>query len=149
MAEINIRIMTGEDIGSVAQLEQETFTEPWSENVYRQTVALDGVVYVVAEDGNRIVGACGVRNISGEGEITNVMTRTEYRRQKIAEKMLARLLSEGEKIGIADFTLEVRKSNYPAILLYEKLGFETEGVRPGFYSHPSEDALIMWKRNKD
>lgn len=149
MAVINIRKMTIEDVKAVAELEKANFSEPWSENVYRQTLELDGVVYVVAEDGEQIVGACGVRNIVGEGEITNVMTDSKYRRQKIAEKMLTELFEEGSKIGISDFTLEVRKSNYPAILLYEKLGFVTEGVRPEFYSHPTEDALIMWKRNKD
>ena len=42
--------------------------------------------------------------------------------------------------------LEVRKTNIPAIELYNKLGFKSEGVRPGFYENPKDDALIMWKR---
>ena len=48
-------------------------------------------------------------------------------------------------MGISDFTLEVRASNTPAIKLYEKLGFESAGIRPGFYEKPKEDANIMWK----
>ena len=43
----------------------------------------------------------------------------------------------------ADFvTLEVRKSNGPAIRLYEKCGFEKAGERKNFYSTPTEDALL-------
>ena len=41
------------------------------------------------------------------------------------------------------FVLEVRKGNVPAISLYTSLGFQTVGVRKGFYEAPREDALIM------
>ena len=51
-----------------------------------------------------------------------------------------------KKIGIVNYTLEVRVSNAPAIRLYESLGFESAGIRPGFYDKPKEDAMIMWKR---
>ena len=44
------------------------------------------------------------------------------------------------------FTLEVRVSNTAALRLYEKFGFVSEGIRPGFYERPREDANIMWKR---
>lgn len=60
--------------------------------------------------------------------------------------MFQMLLTEGKKQGIDAFTLEVRKSNLPAIRLYESFGFESAGVRPRFYEKPVEDALVMWKR---
>ena len=60
--------------------------------------------------------------------------------------MLKVLMEEGCKRGINAFTLEVRAGNAPAIHLYEKLGFVQEGIRPGFYERPKEDAIIMWKR---
>jgi len=41
--------------------------------------------------------------------------------------------------------LEVRASNDPARLLYEKLGFQQAGRRPGYYRNPREDALILRK----
>ena len=98
-------------------------------------------------EADSIIGVCGVRNILGDGEITNVMVLPEYRKRNIATRMLEELLEEGKKLGARDFTLEVRSKNAAAIHLYEKLGFKIEGIRKGYYEHPKEDALIMWKRN--
>ena len=142
--------MTESDIPRVAELERMIFTDPWSEKVYRETFAIDGVEYVVAtedKDGKEIiVGAAGVRNIVGTGEITNVMVLPEYRRAGIAGRMIADLIERGRRLGADEFTLEVRAGNETAIKLYEKLGFVSEGIRPKFYRNPEEDAMIMWLR---
>ena len=61
---------------------------------------------------------------------------------------MAELIAGGQKEGIEAFTLEVRVSNAPAIHLYKKFGFVSEGIRPGFYEKPAEDADIMWLRLK-
>lgn len=142
-----IRRMTEQDIPVVAKLEQMIFTDPWSENVYKQTLALDNVVYLVVEEDGEVIGVSGIQNIVGDGEITNVMIAPEYRGRGYAYQMLQSLLEEGAKIGVTDYTLEVRCSNENAIRLYEKLGFVSEGIRPGFYEHPKEDAVIMWLRD--
>ena len=141
---IMIRTMTESDIPDVAKLEAEVFTDPWSEKVYRETFLLQGVEYVVACADNTIVGVAGVRNIVGTGEITNVMVKTGYRDNGIGRRMLEELLERGRKLGATDFTLEVRVGNAAAISLYEGLGFVCEGVRPGFYNNPKEDAAIYW-----
>lgn len=142
-----IRRMTCEDLEEVALLEQKSFSDPWSINVYRQTLEIDGVIYLVSVEDNKIVSVCGVRNIVGVGEITNVMTDEAYRGRGLAYLTLQELIRCGKDIGVIDFTLEVRAGNTAAIRLYEKLGFESEGIRLGYYEHPKEDALIMWKRN--
>ena len=54
----------------------------------------------------------------------------------------------GRQKGVTEFTLEVRVGNEYAIKLYEKAGFVSEGIRPGFYEDPKEDANIMWIRSK-
>ena len=51
--------------------------------------------------------------------------------------------------GIRHHTLEVRRSNEPAINLYKKFGFEEEGVRKGYYRFGGEDALIMWRHEEE
>ena len=138
--------MTADDIPRVAQLEKMIFTTPWSEKVYRETLVIPGVEYVVAELNNTVVGAAGVRNIAGTGEITNVMVLPDCRGRGTATRMLVELIARGRKLGATDFTLEVRAGNDTAIRLYEKLGFVCEGTRYGFYNDPKEDARIYWLR---
>ena len=144
-----IRKMTLADIEQVSGNEAVCFSRPWSLNAFRDVLTREHSVYLVAEQDGKVVGHCGVTNIVGEGEITNVAVIPEYRNQGLGQQLLETLISEGQKIGIKDFTLEVRAGNTSAIHLYEKAGFISEGVRPGFYEAPKEDALIMWKRQAE
>lgn len=146
-AEIKIRSMTLKDAPAAAALERACFSEPWSENAYLSTLVNENAVYLVAEkDDGELIGICGLLDILGEGDISNVAVAENFRRQKIAERMLTELLKRGKERGITAFTLEVRASNEAAIRLYEKFGFVSEGRRKNFYEKPREDALILWKR---
>ena len=144
--EINIKPLTEEYVDQVCILEEEAFSMPWHKESFLEMIANKNAKYLVALLDNRVVGSCGLRNIVGEGEITNVVTAKDYRNMGIGKILLNTLLEEGTKMGVEAFTLEVRKSNAAAIYLYESLGFITEGIRPNFYEKPTEDALIMWKR---
>ena len=143
---IVIRKMEEQDLAEVAKLEEENFSMPWSVDSFRELVSHPDALYLVAIDRDRVCGTCGVRNISGEGEVTNVVIREEYRGSGLGQKLLTELLRQGAEMGIEAFTLEVRKSNAIAIHVYEKLGFVSEGIRPHFYEKPDEDAVIMWRR---
>ena len=144
---IRTREMTAEDIDGAFELEKTNLgKEAWSSKQLLDAMTRDDTIYLVSEMAGRIVGVCGVQNISGDGEITNVSVSGDVRREGIAYKMLKQLLERGAGIGIKDYTLEVRASNKAAIGLYEKLGFKSEGVRPGFYDEPKDDAVIYWKR---
>ena len=143
---IVIRKMQEQDLEQVSKLEEENFSMPWSVDSFREMVSHPDALYLVAIDRGRVCGTCGVRNISGDGEITNVVIREEYCGSGLAQRMLLDLISQGKEMGITDFTLEVRKSNAVAIHVYEKLGFVSEGIRPHFYAQPDEDAVIMWRR---
>ena len=141
-----IREMKASDVEAVSEIEREAFSMPWSADDFLEMVEADYAHYYVAESDEKVVGCCGIRNLMGEGEITNVVVAASYRGQGIGRQMLEYLLREVKTLGIGDCTLEVRVSNTPAIRLYESLGFHGEGVRPRFYEKPVEDALIMWKR---
>ncbi|AOZ95586.1 tRNA (adenosine(37)-N6)-threonylcarbamoyltransferase complex dimerization subunit type 1 TsaB [Butyrivibrio hungatei] len=144
---IRVREMTAEDIDDAYNLEQMNLgKEAWNKKQLLDALTRDDTIYLVAEKAGRIVGLCGVQNISGEGEITNVSVSPDTRREGVAYKMLRQLLERGKGIGIESYTLEVRAANAPAIALYERLGFVSEGVRPGFYDEPKDDAVIYWKR---
>ena len=139
--------MTAEDVPAVARIERESFSQPWSERAYLDTMADENALYLVAERENgELAGMCGLFDLLGEGDISNVAVMESLRGQKIGETLLRELLRQGEARGITAFTLEVRAGNAAAIHVYEKLGFRSEGIRPNFYEKPVEDAVIMWKR---
>ncbi len=146
-AQVKIRAISAEDITEAAALEKENLgSEAWTEKQLLEMSTRDDSVYLVAEKSGRIVGLCGVQNVSGEGEIFNVSVARDCRKNGLAFEMLTELLKKGEEAGCHSYTLEVREGNTPARKLYEKLGFVNEGVRPGLYDNPKEDAVIYWKR---
>lgn len=143
---IVIRKLEEQDLEAVSKLEEENFSMPWSVNDFREMVEHPDALYLVAVDRGIVCATCGVRNIFGDGEITNVVVREEYRGSGLGQKIIKELLKQGSTMGITAFTLEVRKSNRTAIHVYEKLGFVSVGIRPRFYEKPEEDAVIMWRR---
>lgn len=140
------RRMRAEDVPFISCLEEETFSMPWSAASFLQMIEKEDTAYFVAEEDGQLLGGCGLLLIAGEGNITNVVVSPGARRRGVATGLLTYLMEEGDRAGLTAYTLEVRVSNAAAIGLYEKLGFISEGIRPGFYEKPVEDAVIMWKR---
>ena len=141
-----IRPMNKTDVPPISELEAKSFSMPWSAEAFMDLIADECSLYLVAEEDGVLVGCCGVTNILGEGNINNVVVDEDYRGRGIATDLLRELFVYGGKMGIKEYTLEVRVSNAPAIHVYEKMGFVSEGIRPKFYEKPIEDAMIMWKR---
>lgn len=143
---ITIRKLQDEDIEALSVIEAESFSMPWSPQDFRDLLNRDYCRYLVAEAEGKVVGCAGFTDICNEGNIDNVVVAEKFRGKGIATKLLEHLLAMGKEAGVEAFTLEVRVSNAPAIHVYEKLGFVSEGIRPRFYERPVEDAMIMWRR---
>ena len=139
-----LRRMTEADLDRVAEMEKAVFSMPWSRESFQESLGQSYSHFFIAE-ADTLLGYCGIHNLGGDGEITNVAVDEEARGNGIATKMLIYAMEEMTKEGVEAFTLEVRVSNAPAIRLYEKLGFENKGIRKNFYENPVEDAMIMWK----
>jgi [ribosomal protein S18]-alanine N-acetyltransferase len=82
-------------------------------------------------------------SVADELHLLDMVSHPEHRRQGHARALLRELLSYARREQKRLFLLEVRQSNEPAILLYRSAGFETTGVRRGYYSDTGEDALEM------
>lgn len=137
-----IRPMQEEDISKLAELENECFSEPWSENGLREELTDNTARFYVLKNDGEIFGYIGANNVLGEVYITNVAVFPKYRENGYG-KRLVRFLTVESMLEYAEFvTLEVRRSNENAIKLYEKCGFKKAGARKNFYSKPREDALI-------
>lgn len=136
--------MSVEDITQVVKIEQENFSDPWSRQAFLSSMEEENNHYLVAKEEDKVLGYVAYWGVLDEGQICNVSVKKEYQGKKIGYKLLRTLIEDGIQAGITAFTLEVRASNQKAISLYEKLGFLSAGVRKNFYTHPKEDAIIMW-----
>ncbi|MCI9140356.1 ribosomal-protein-alanine N-acetyltransferase [bacterium 1XD42-8] len=143
---MEIRQMKEEDVPFVCAMEKEIFSMPWSCQDFLDMVHAEHAHFYVVDVESEIIAYCGLRNMCGDGEITNVAVGEPFRKKGIGRKMLNYLLDEGGRLGIDAFTLEVRESNQVAIALYTSLGFQIEGMRKNYYVSPMENAQIMWKR---
>lgn len=137
------RKMEKEDLEQVCKIEKDSFTLPWSYKSFSESLKKEANLYLVAEEKEEILAYCGVWVIAGEGQINNIAVKKEKQSEGIGSALLCFLFKEGKQRQIQQFTLEVRESNKKAIRLYEKMGFEKLGIRPGFYERPKEDAWIM------
>ena len=145
--ETQIVPLSKELVPEVAAIEAVCFSEPWSEQAYVEACEKENYLYLAAVDeSGHAVGMCGLIIGPFEAEVMNVAVHPDYRGQGIARKLMTALMKAGASRGVKEYTLEVRVSNVGAIHVYEAHGFVGEGIRPGFYSKPTEDALIMWKR---
>ena len=144
--EITIRKLREEDIPRLAEIEAESFSMPWSARDFKNLLSHSYCCYVVAVADGQVAGCAGFSNICGVANIDNVVVAADLRGKGIARMMLQELIAAGEAEQVEAFTLEVRVSNAAAIHIYEKFGFVSEGIRPGFYEKPAEDANIMWRR---
>ena len=142
---IDIVPMNASHTAQVAELEKLCFTDPWSEKSIASELNNQLAYWLVAVDGERVAGYVGSQSVLGESDMMNVAVHPDYRRRRIAETLIERLVADLGKLGNHCLSLEVRSSNEPAIRLYEKLGFSQVGRRPKYYRNPREDALILRK----
>ncbi|MBN2898359.1 MAG: ribosomal protein S18-alanine N-acetyltransferase [Clostridia bacterium] len=140
-----IRSMTLADVQAVCEIESLSFASPWTEASFINELTNNKLAhYYVAEVSGRVVAYLGVWYILDEGHITNIAVKPAYRGNGYGLALVYHLKSVAPESGIAWLTLEVRVSNVPAIALYEKMGFETQGIRKKYYQDNGEDAMIMW-----
>lgn len=146
---VNITEMTREHVPAVAELEAALFSTPWSEKAFADTLAMEHVLFYTAVVNTKVAGYCGIYLAADEGEITNVAVAPTYRRRKIAQSLLAQIMTKAYEKGAGQIFLEVRSQNEPAIKLYQKAGFWQIGVRKNYYQSPQDDALVMMYRQAD
>ena len=147
--EILIKRMEKTDVDNVIAIEAKAYGEHhWSKESFMNELANELARYYSAfdEKGN-LVGYAGCWQILEEVHITNIAVSPDFRRNGIGEKLLRQIIDDCYENKAKYITLEVRVSNAPAIGLYEKYGFESLGVRKGYYQNNNEDALIMWTEN--
>ena len=141
---LTFREMMPEDAVAVEAVEQACFAIPWSRESFWKEAANENTCYLLALDGEQVIGYAGCWISFEEAQITNIAIAPDYRGQKVGTRLMAELIRLVKERGVTAMTLEVRPSNAPARALYAHYGFREAGVRKKYYHDNGEDAIIMW-----
>lgn len=142
-----IRPMTLSDIEPVIKIDRQSFSMPWSEQLYRSELSNNPAAYLfvieAGEELQEVVGFLGFWFIVDEAHISTFAIDPAFRRKGLGRRLLKFALARAASLGAELASLEVRLSNRSAVKLYEEFGFTITGRRKGYYQDNGEDALFM------
>ncbi len=143
------RLTAPDDLDGVIDVERASFYNPTTREWYESELDRPDVcyVFVIRTIESRVAGFCAFWRVADQIHINNLAIRPELRNRGLGRILLQHVLREAERLGAVHATLEVRRSNAAARRLYEGAGFRIAGVRPSYYTHPIEDALILARDN--
>ncbi|AZA77560.1 GNAT family N-acetyltransferase [Chryseobacterium sp. G0186] len=75
--------------------------------------------------------------------IENILINEQYRRQGVAVMLLKNAIKEARQLNCRVIELETQNTNYPAIQLYRRMGFNITGLNTRLYDQSEEIALFM------
>jgi ribosomal-protein-alanine N-acetyltransferase len=131
------------DLDAIDEIEQHSFKTPWPRDTFKAELLREWARLDVARIGGKLVAFCNYWLVTTELHILAIATHPDFRGRGIAGELLEHVLDRARQTGCSLATLEVRRSNVPAIALYERAGFKTVHVRARYYQDDNEDALVM------
>ena len=143
---ISIEPMRRRHVREILAIEERVYPKPWTSGVFSSEIDLarrGERYYVVAKDGEQVVGYAGLMFALDEAHVTNIAVNPTRHRQGIARLLMVHIAQQAIVHKSEALTLEVRVSNTAAQELYRHFGFAPAGVRQRYYEN-TEDALVMW-----
>jgi [ribosomal protein S18]-alanine N-acetyltransferase len=146
-AAVDVRRLSLHDLDAIERIENAVYPTPWSRSMFAGELAKPSSLSLGGfdPDSGRLVAYLVVSRYVDAWHIMNLAVNPDWRRLGVASRLLDELFELTGNDPRRGYTLEVRVSNTTAIALYEHFGFESSGVRRGYYTDNREDALIMWK----
>ena len=128
----------------VEKIERAAFSTPWTRRDFEFARSRKNGFCRVAMVEGEIVGYVVGFLIDREVHLANFAIATDFQQRGLGRRTMEAVFDLLEtKAQVV--SLEVRMSNWAAIDLYKKMGFETMAIRKAYYTHPREDALVMLK----
>ena len=90
--DVKIEKMTKVHLEQIKDILQEQFDEFWNASVLEKELENTLSTYIVAINQGEVIGYAGLWVPTDEGHITNIVTKKDKRGNKVATKMLARLI---------------------------------------------------------
>jgi ribosomal-protein-alanine N-acetyltransferase len=147
VALMRFRKMLKTDLPRVLDIEAQGYNYPWKVGVFHDCLKAAHYDCWVCEDTeNQIMAFCIVSTAVGEATILNLCIDPVMRKQGLGRKFMEHVIEVARARKAESVFLEVRPSNTGAVALYESMGFNEIGIRPGYYKAENgtrEDALMM------
>lgn len=144
---MRIRQATSDDLAAIHDIESASFGDPWSRASFEGMLTNDAVRFTVAESEGEVVGYAVAWLVPPEAELANIAVARSARRRGTGAALLDELIRHAEGEGTEMIFLEVRAGNDAAQRLYGSRGFREVARRSGYYSRPTEDAVVMRRAN--
>lgn len=144
LLDVQIVAMRRRHIPSVLRIESKVYPRPWSAGLFLSELAQrSSRAYFVARHKGKVVGYAGLMILGDEGHVTNIAVDPDQHRGRVGTRLMLTLIDEARARSARSVTLEVRRNNHAAQAMYRRFGFETVGLRRGYYVETGEDAFIM------
>ena len=148
---VTIEPATLESLPDILHIEEACFSAPWTRKMLEAELNGNRFAHFLlakqtdasGSDPTAVVGYLCYWIVFEEVRLMNLAVLSSMRRHGVARTLVIHALHTGIDQGAVRAVLEVRASNEGAQALYRTEGFRLAGRRPGYYSFPSEDALIF------
>lgn len=138
-------------LSEILKIEEACFSAPWTRKMLQAELCGNPFAHFLLakqvppdEVGSiSIVGYLCFWVVFEEVRLMNLAVIESMRHRGIARSLVATALQTGMSQSAHRAVLEVRASNRAAQQLYEGFGFSRTAIRPKYYAHPEEDAVLM------
>lgn len=141
---VSFREMQIDDLDAVIQIETVNFPFPWTVGNFKDSIN-SGHICLVLEIDELMIGYAILMMVLDEAHLLNISVSVDWKGKGWGRHLLNHMMQISREQGGLNMFLEVRPSNVSAITLYESIGFNEMGVRPGYYPahNGRENAVLM------
>ena len=128
------------------QIEKACFgNDAWSKSNMKSELVAPHTTYVVAEQGDEVVGYAGLSKLasSTSSDIQTIAVTDSHRGSGIGRLLMQSLLEFAREQGAKDVLLEVREDKPTPQALYKSLGFVAIDRRENYYQPDGVAAIVM------
>jgi ribosomal-protein-alanine N-acetyltransferase len=141
---LQFRPMDERDLPAIMEIEVKAYAFPWSKIIFQDCLQVGYCCWVLERDYELV--AYAIMSIgANESHILNLCVSPQFQGQGLGGTLLDHMLEIAQKHKADTAFLEVRPTNFGAIKLYFKAGFDEVGIRRNYYPAKCgrEDALIL------
>jgi ribosomal-protein-alanine N-acetyltransferase len=130
------------DLPGILTIERAGFGEwAWDRNLFADYKRKCGDLFLVVEEGERVVGYCIGRISRGAASLESIAVAPSMKGRGVADALLHGLLMRLRRRGVGRVGLMVKVTNLRAIGFYEKYGFRRVRRVPHYYEDREDGVL--------